>query len=134
MDELGYVSNFELAQDVRAVEFHGSMADLQVPRSFLAGGAHHDLRERNTFSRRERVMPREWVGKNIDCAIELTNLSPRLREFRCLEEFPSPVSSREGEIVDARHVQPFLTYKLSQTVGTTVSVMPVDGAVELIAG
>ena len=36
--------------------------------------------------------------------------------------------------VDARHVQPFLTYKLSRTVDTTLTIMPLEGAVELIAG
>ena len=36
--------------------------------------------------------------------------------------------------VDARHVQPFLTYKLSRTVDTTIAIMPMEGAVELIAG
>ncbi|HKX36655.1 MAG TPA: histidine phosphotransferase family protein, partial [Rhizorhapis sp.] len=36
--------------------------------------------------------------------------------------------------VDARHVQPFLTYKLSRTVDTRLTIMPLEGAVELIAG
>jgi histidine phosphotransferase ChpT len=36
--------------------------------------------------------------------------------------------------VDARHVQPFLTYKLARTVDTTLTIMPLEGAVELIAG
>jgi len=36
--------------------------------------------------------------------------------------------------VDARHVQPFLIYKLSRTVDTTIAIMPMEGAVELIAG
>ena len=36
--------------------------------------------------------------------------------------------------VDARHVQPFLTYKLSRTVDTTLAIMPMEGAVELVAG
>jgi len=39
----------------------------------------------------------------------------------------------EAVNVDARHVQPFLVYKLSQTVGASVSLMPMEGAVELIA-
>jgi histidine phosphotransferase ChpT len=33
--------------------------------------------------------------------------------------------------VDARHVQPFLTYKLSRTVNTVVTVTPMEGAVEV---
>jgi len=40
----------------------------------------------------------------------------------------------EAQNVDARHVQPFLTYKLSRTVDTTLTIMPLEGAVELIAG
>jgi hypothetical protein len=40
----------------------------------------------------------------------------------------------DAENVDARHVQPFLTYKLSRTVGTALAIMPMEGAVELVAG
>ncbi len=40
----------------------------------------------------------------------------------------------EAANVDARHVQPFLTYKLSRTVAAELSVTPVEGAVELRAG
>jgi len=40
----------------------------------------------------------------------------------------------EAPHVDARHVQPFLTYKLARTVGASVTVMPVDGAVEIVGG
>ena len=36
--------------------------------------------------------------------------------------------------VDARHVQPFLTYKLSRTVDAELAIMPMEGAVELMAG
>ena len=36
--------------------------------------------------------------------------------------------------VDARHVQPFLTHKLSRTVNAALTIMPMDGAVELMAG
>ena len=36
--------------------------------------------------------------------------------------------------VDARHVQPFLTHKLSRTVNATLAITPMDGAVELTAG
>lgn len=36
--------------------------------------------------------------------------------------------------VDARHVQPFLTYKLSRTVNAPLAIMPMEGAVELVAG
>jgi histidine phosphotransferase ChpT len=36
--------------------------------------------------------------------------------------------------VDARHVQPFLTYKLSRTVNAPLTITPMDGAVELVAG
>jgi histidine phosphotransferase ChpT len=36
--------------------------------------------------------------------------------------------------VDARHVQPFLTHKLSRSVNTALSIVPMDGAVELKAG
>ncbi len=34
--------------------------------------------------------------------------------------------------VDARHVQPFLTHKLSRTVNAALTIMPMDGAVELM--
>jgi len=40
----------------------------------------------------------------------------------------------EAANVDARHVQPFLTYKLSRTVNAALTISPLDGAVELIAG
>ena len=36
--------------------------------------------------------------------------------------------------VDARHVQPFLTHKLSRSVNTALRVTPSEGAVELMAG
>ena len=36
--------------------------------------------------------------------------------------------------VDARHVQPFLTHKLSRSVNTVLRVTPSEGAVELMAG
>ena len=40
----------------------------------------------------------------------------------------------EAVNVDARHVQPFLTHKLSRSVNTALSIMPTDGMVELKAG
>ena len=36
--------------------------------------------------------------------------------------------------VDARHVQPFLTYKLSRSVNAALTVTPLEAAVELAAG
>jgi histidine phosphotransferase ChpT len=36
--------------------------------------------------------------------------------------------------VDARHVQPFLTYKLSRTVNAVLTLMPMEGAVEITGG
>jgi len=39
----------------------------------------------------------------------------------------------ESTNVDARHVQPFLTYKLSRTVNAGILVTPQDGAVEITA-
>jgi len=42
--------------------------------------------------------------------------------------------SGEALNVDARHVQPFLTHKLSRSVNTAISIVPLDGAVELMAG
>ena len=38
----------------------------------------------------------------------------------------------DDQNVDARHVQPFLTYKLSRTVNATLSIMPMEGAVEIV--
>src|SRR4029079_8900566 len=40
----------------------------------------------------------------------------------------------EAENVDARHVQPFLTHKLSRTVNAALSIVPLDGGEELLAG
>jgi histidine phosphotransferase ChpT len=40
----------------------------------------------------------------------------------------------EAVHVDARHVQPFLTHKLSQTVNAAITLTPMEGAVELAAG
>ena len=40
----------------------------------------------------------------------------------------------EAASVDARHVQPFLVHKLSGSVRTALSVVPVEGAVEIKAG
>ena len=40
----------------------------------------------------------------------------------------------EAPHVDARHVQPYLAYKLARSVGASVSMMPSDGAVEIIGG
>ena len=42
--------------------------------------------------------------------------------------------SGEAANVDARHVQPFLTYKLSRSVNTAVTIQPGEGAVEIKAG
>jgi len=36
--------------------------------------------------------------------------------------------------VDARHVQPYLTHKLSRSAGTALAITPLEGAVELKAG
>ncbi|HWA69294.1 MAG TPA: histidine phosphotransferase family protein [Rhizomicrobium sp.] len=36
--------------------------------------------------------------------------------------------------VDARHVQPFLAYKLSRTVNAAITLTPLEGAVEIIGG
>ena len=38
----------------------------------------------------------------------------------------------DDQSVDARHVQPFLTYKLSRTVNATLNIMPMEGAVEIV--
>lgn len=40
----------------------------------------------------------------------------------------------EGMNVDARHVQPFLTHKLSRSVNTALRIMPTEGKVEISAG
>jgi histidine phosphotransferase ChpT len=40
----------------------------------------------------------------------------------------------EATDVDARHVQPFLTHKLSRSVNTALAIVPMDGMVELKAG
>ena len=40
----------------------------------------------------------------------------------------------EAASVDARHVQPFLTHKLSRTVNAALTIAPVDGAVEIVGG
>ncbi len=40
----------------------------------------------------------------------------------------------EAPHVDARHVQPYLTYKLSRTVNAAITLTPVEGAVEISGG
>jgi histidine phosphotransferase ChpT len=40
----------------------------------------------------------------------------------------------EAANVDARHVQPFLTYKLSRNVNAALTLTPMDGAVEIQGG
>ena len=40
----------------------------------------------------------------------------------------------EAVNVDARHVQPFLTHKLSRTVNAAVTVAPGEGFVEVTGG
>jgi len=40
----------------------------------------------------------------------------------------------EGMNVDARHVQPFLTHKLSRSVNTALKIVPTEGKVEISAG
>ncbi len=40
----------------------------------------------------------------------------------------------EAVNVDARHVQPFLTHKLSRTVNAAITITPLEGAVEVAAG
>ena len=40
----------------------------------------------------------------------------------------------EDENVDARHVQPFLTHKLSRAVNAAITIAPLEGAVEITAG
>jgi histidine phosphotransferase ChpT len=40
----------------------------------------------------------------------------------------------EAVNVDARHVQPFLTHKLSRSVNTALKIVPTEGVVELSAG
>lgn len=52
---------------------------------------------------------------------------------RVTEEVAQALSG-EALNVDARHVQPFLTHKLSRSVNTALAIAPMDGAVELKAG
>jgi histidine phosphotransferase ChpT len=52
---------------------------------------------------------------------------------RVTEEVDQAVKG-EAVSVDARHVQPFLTYKLARTVNAALSLMPMEGAVEIIGG
>jgi histidine phosphotransferase ChpT len=52
---------------------------------------------------------------------------------RVTEEVNQALQGEEAN-VDARHVQPFLTYKLSRNVNAALTISPLDGAVELIAG
>ncbi|HEY4078325.1 MAG TPA: histidine phosphotransferase family protein [Rhizomicrobium sp.] len=40
----------------------------------------------------------------------------------------------ESPNVDARHVQPFLTHKLSRSVNAALTIVPLEGAVEIVAG
>jgi len=52
---------------------------------------------------------------------------------RVTEEVAQALSG-EATNVDARHVQPFLTHKLSRSVNTALSIPPGDGVVEIKAG
>ena len=52
---------------------------------------------------------------------------------RVTAEMDQAIKGEEAN-VDARHVQPFLTYKLSRSVNAPLAIMPMDGAVELVAG
>jgi histidine phosphotransferase ChpT len=52
---------------------------------------------------------------------------------RVTEEVSQALKGEEAN-VDARHVQPFLTYKLSRNVNATLTINPLEGAVELMAG
>ena len=52
---------------------------------------------------------------------------------RVTEEVAQALSGEAAD-VDARHVQPFLTHKLSRSVNTALSIVPMDGMVELKAG
>ena len=52
---------------------------------------------------------------------------------RVTEEVAQALSG-EATSVDARHVQPLLVHKLSGSVRTALSVVPVEGAVEIKAG
>jgi len=52
---------------------------------------------------------------------------------RLTAEMDQAIKGEEAN-VDARHVQPFLTYKLSCTVKAPLAIMPMEGAVELVAG
>jgi histidine phosphotransferase ChpT len=52
---------------------------------------------------------------------------------RVTEEVSLALKGDEANM-DARHVQPFLTHKLSRSVNTALTINPLEGAVELIAG
>src|SRR5476649_2568239 len=52
---------------------------------------------------------------------------------RVTEEMDRAIKG-EALNVDARHVQPFLTHKLSRTVNATLTITPLEGAVELTVG
>jgi histidine phosphotransferase ChpT len=80
-------------------------------------------------------LPRGGVV-TVDVASEAQTPSFHIRaeglNARVTEEMDHAIKG-DAANVDARHVQPFLTYKLSRTVDTTLAIMPMEGAVELIA-
>jgi len=72
------------------------------------------------------------VGANPDPAVPGFRIRAVGVNARVTEEVDKAVRG-EAANVDARHVQPFLTHKLSRTVNAGILVTPQDGAVEITA-
>ena len=73
------------------------------------------------------------VDTSSDAAAPSFHIRAQGTNARVTEEVIQALNG-EAANVDARHVQPFLTHKLSRSVHTALSVVPEEGAVELKAG
>jgi histidine phosphotransferase ChpT len=73
------------------------------------------------------------VDTGADTATPSFHIRAQGNHARLTEEVVQALAG-EAVNVDARHVQPFLTHKLSRSVNTALSVVPMEGAVELKAG
>jgi histidine phosphotransferase ChpT len=68
-----------------------------------------------------------------DAAVPSFHIRAEGSHARVTEEVSLALKGDEAN-VDARHVQPFLTYKLSRNVNAALTINPLEAAVELMAG
>jgi histidine phosphotransferase ChpT len=73
------------------------------------------------------------VETGADPEVPSFHIRARGLNARVTEEVDRSIKG-EALNVDARHVQPFLTHKLSRTVNAMLTLMPGEGMVEIIGG